>query len=55
MVVIIIGLFAFMFACMAALYLAFAVLMVGAAAAKVDDMLHRKLEPGALPPALPRP
>ncbi len=55
MVVIIIGLFAFMFACMAAVYLALAVLMVGAAAAKCDELIHRKLGPSALPPALTRP
>ena len=54
MVVIIIGVFAFMFACMAILYLTFTVLMIAAATAKFDEWRHQKLDAGALPPALPR-
>jgi len=47
---IIIVLFALMFACMAAVYLAFIVLMVWAAITKFNDMFEGKPdEPSALP------
>ena len=54
MIVLLIGVFTFMFVCMAALYIAFAVLMFGAAAATFDQALHRDLKPGEFPPAMPR-